>query len=243
MSFWSVAETSPAILLIAMVVMTFGTVLQASFGIGLSLLVVPVLTLVDPHLAPGPTLFASLGLAIPMAGKDKGLIYSPRLYTSLAGLLLGTAVGAFGLSLVATEYLPKLFGIVILVAVALSAVAAKVRITGRTLFVGGVASGLMGIMAGIHGPPIALVLQSEDPARMRGMLGALFVVGYALTILALVMARRFGLRELALGIGLLPGVGIGWLVAPFVADRFGPHQLRLGVLAISGASAALLVLR
>lgn len=78
---------------------------------------------------------------------------------------------------------------------------------------------------------------------MRAMLGALFVVGYSLTILALAATDRFGARELALGVGLLPGVGAGWAIAPFITGRFGSGRLRLGVLAISGVSAALLVLR
>jgi uncharacterized membrane protein YfcA len=178
-----------------------------------------------------------------MTHRERSSIDRRQLFLSLAGLLGGTLIGAFCLGLVAPAALTKLFAVLILAAVLVSAFAGELRVTLGTLLAGGGAAGIMGTMIGIHGPPIALVFQNAEPARARSMLGAFFAVGYTTSVIALAAAGQFGRRELTFGFLLLPGVCIGYLTAPFFARFLDRKRLRIAILVIAGTSAILLLLR
>ena len=224
--------------------MAIASALQASVGIGLALLAVPLLVLVDPHLVPGPMLLAGslldvcFGLAGTACAGGKGL--RPVLAWPCA---IGTVVGAIALSMVNTEHFSKVFAALVLLAVAVSISGLRIRPTQAALFAGGGAAGVMGTMAGIHGPPMALVFQNARPEQARAMLGAFFFVAYVGSVLALTAVGLFGMLELKLAAGLLPGVIAGVLVAPLLAKYLSPARLRVAILGISASSAILLLFR
>ena len=239
----SVAGLSVTTLILATGVMAIGSALQAAVGLGLALFVVPLLALIDVRLIPGPMLLASVALAVVMAHRGRAAIDRRELTLALVGLCVGTAIGAWGLSLVAPASLTKLFALVILAVVLVSLLGTGIRVSRGALLAGGGAAGIMGTMVGIHGPPIALVFQNAEPAQARAMLGAFFAVGYMLSVAALAVVGLFGRQELAFGLFLLPGVGIGYAIGPFVARLLDRGRLRIAILAISGASAVVLLLR
>jgi uncharacterized protein len=131
----------------------------------------------------------------------------------------------------------------ILGAVLLSVLGLPIRAGKLTLVLGGVASGVLGTMAGVHGPPIAIVLQHEPPERLRGLLCAFFAIGCAIALCALAGVGIFGLAGLGLSLTLLPGVAIGLAFTPFVAGRVDRRRARVAVLTISALSALALLLR
>jgi hypothetical protein len=178
-----------------------------------------------------------------MAHRGRAAIDRRELGLALIGLCIGTAIGAWGLSVVAPASLTKLFALLILAAVLVSLFGTGVRISRGALLAGGAAAGIMGTMVGIHGPPIALVFQNAEPAQARAMLGAFFAVGYAMSVAALAAVGLFGRQELVLGLLLLPGIGIGYAIAPVVGRFLDRGRLRIAILAISGASAIVLLLR
>jgi uncharacterized protein len=239
----SIAGLSVTMLVLATLVMAIGAAIQASVGLGLALFVVPLLALIDVRLIPGPMLLASVALAVMMAHRGRAAIDRRGLAMSLIGLCMGTGVGAWGLSLVAPASLTKLFAFMILAAVLVSLLGTGVRVSPGALLAGGGAAGIMGTMVGIHGPPIALVFQNAEPAQARAMLGAFFAVGYAMSVIALALVGLFGRQELALGLLLLPGVGIGYATAPLVGRFLDRRRLRIAIVTISGASAVVLLVR
>jgi uncharacterized membrane protein YfcA len=127
--------------------------------------------------------------------------------------------------------------------VLVSLLSTGVRINRGTLLAGGGGAGIMGTMVGIHGPPIALVFQNAEPAQARAMLGAFFAVGYTISVVALAAVGLFGRQELALGLLLLPGVAVGYAIAPWLGGFLDRRRLRIFILAISGASALVLLVR
>src|SRR5262249_17513845 len=153
-----VTVLEPGLPLVTMIaanaVMAMASALQAAVGLGLALLAVPLLALLDPRLVPGPMLLAGTCLAFASAYRDWSAVDARSFGLALLGLVAGTVCGAVALSLVRTEYLNKVFALLILLAVALSVAGLRVRPTRPALFAGGSAAGVMGTMAGIHGPPI-----------------------------------------------------------------------------------------
>lgn len=227
----------------AVAIMALGSALQAAVGIGLALFVVPVLALIDPAYIPGPMLLAGTVLAAMTAWREKHAIDRPGLCLSLAGLLVGTIVGAAALKALQGPALTKVFGILILLAVFLSIFGPPMKATARSLSMAGGAAGIMGTMVGIHGPPIALVFQNADPAVARAMLGGFFAVAYLGSVAALVAVGLFGWSELTRAVILLPGVGLGLVAAPYIASLINRSLLKWAILIVSSVSALTLLVR
>ena len=234
---------SPFALAAATLVMAIGSACQASVGIGMALVAAPVLALVEPRFIPGPMLLAGVLLAGATAYRDRGSVNARGLGISFVGLAGGTLIGAFLLKALSGPMLSKVFGLVIMTAVAVSALAPPIEASSLTLFLGGGAAGIMGTMVGIHGPPIALVFQHAPPAVARAMIGAFSVCAYVGAVLALVAVGLFGPYELSLAAILLPGVAAGLLAAPLLAGRIDRRRLRAAILLISASSGAILLLR
>lgn len=217
--------------------------LQAATGMGMALLAAPLLALVDPALVPGPVLCAVMVLSAVVAWRERGTLDIQMLAPAVLGLLFGTAIGAGLLAVLVGWHLAQTFAVLILAAVLLSVLGLPIRAGKLTLLAGGVASGVFGTMAGVHGPPIAIVLQHEPPERLRGMLCAFFAIGCAIALLALASIGVFGVAGVGRSVALLPGVAIGLALTPLVAGRIDRRRARIAVLAISALSALALLFR
>ena len=233
----------PLNIAVAVAIMAMGSALQAFVGIGLALLVVPLLALVDQSFIPGPMLLAGVMLASLTAYRERTAIHVAALRSSLIGLAIGTILGALALKLASGPHLDKVFGGLVLLAVLLSVSGYKFNATPRSLMVAGGAAGMMGAMVGIHGPPISLVFQNTQPRVARAMLGAFFSVAYLGAVAALAAFGLFGIPELVRAAILLPGVATGLVAAPFLARHINGKRLRLIILGIAAASGLLLLVR
>jgi uncharacterized membrane protein YfcA len=217
--------------------------LQAGTGMGMALLAAPLLLLVNPSLVPGPMLCATMVLSIAVVLRERTAINRELLAMAFVGLAVGCAMGAFALAALAGVNLAPVFAALILSIVMLSVLGLQIRATTASLLCGGVASGILGTMFGVHGPPIAIVLQHEPPDRLRATLCAFFAVGCGISLVALAAVGAFGVGQLGLGLALLPGVAIGFAFAPVVARMLDRRRARIAVLTISALSALALLLR
>lgn len=241
-------ELPLATLLAANLVMFIASAVQASVGVGIALVSVPLLALLHPQLVPGPMLLSGSLVALVTAYRERQAINYRGFGLSLAGLALaglalGTVIGALALNALHGPNVERVFAVLILIAVGLSVAGLRVRPTPVSLGVGGTAAGIMGTMVGIHGPPISIVFQDAQPDYARAMLGAFFFIAYLASCVALALFGLFGVLELKRAAALLPGVCAGLLVAPLVAGRVSQAQLRAAILLISAGSAVLLLLR
>ncbi|WP_428485861.1 TSUP family transporter [Rhodopila sp.] len=223
--------------------MAVGSAFQAALGMGLALLVVPILALLDPGFIPGPMLLAGTVLTAMTAYQERDAIDRKGLAISLLGLLVGTVIGAVSLQYAAGPNVQRVFGAVILVAVLISVLGSHVVPNTRNLIMGGGAAGVMGTMVGIHGPPISLVFQGAEPRVARAMLGAFFTIAYLGSVAALALDGLFGRAGVERAVVLLPGVGIGLALAPVVRRCVNRRRLRVAILAVAAISGVLLVLK
>ncbi len=184
-----------------------------------------------------------VALSIAVAWRERGAIDPRVLGLSLAGLLIGCGVGAIILLLLHRVHLAPVFAILILAMVLLSCSGLQVPTSSTTLLIGGTASGIVGTMFGVHGPPIALVLQHEPPDRLRATLCAFFAAGCTVSLFTLAGIGAFDAARLGVGLALLPGVAIGFALAPLLARRIDRRRARIVVLVISTLSALALLLR
>jgi len=230
-------------LVIAIMIVAAGSALQAATGMGMALFAAPLLALFDPAFVPGPVLCAVMALSAAVAWRERAAIDRRVLFVALLGLSAGCAIGAILFAVLIGRDLGRVFAALIVAAVILSVAGLRIRISRLALLIGGAASGILGTMAGVQGPPIALVLQHEAPNRLRATLCAFFASGGLVSLMALAAAGVFGLGKLGLGLELMPGVALGFAVAPVFARRIERRQARAAVLVISTLSALALLLR
>lgn len=234
-------DMAPAALAASAGVITLGAVLQASTGLGAGLVIVPLLGLISLELVPGPVIFASLALSSLMAWRGRKDINFLNLKTLVAGLLAGTALGALAISAVPLDRLGVLFGILVLLAVAITTAGTGIRFTRPNLLAAGALSGFMGTISAIGAPVLALLYQREDGRTLRATLGFLYFLSSLMMLALLHVAGHFGGKELRLGLYLVPGFLAGYVLAAPIARTLDQGYSRIAVLLISTVSAVVLI--
>ena len=230
-------------LVLGLVATAAGAAAQAAIGMGFNLFAVPLLALIDPVFVPGPVLMHGFLLSIAVSWRLRADINVREVGISVCGLLAGTALAAIALSFMSAESLPRVFGGLVLVAVAVTAACVRVPLSVASILVASAVAGVMGTVAGVHGPPIALLYQGESPARIRSALLPFFVFGNALALLALAGIGMLGWREVAAAAVLAPGLALGYLASPWLVRVMSPGAIRASILAISAVSGLALMVK
>ena len=218
------------------IVMTIGAALQGSVGYGMALISSPILIQMDPDFIPGPFILPSLILITAMIVRDKQAIDLSGLRWAILGMVPGTILGALILASFETDILVTIFALLVLVAVGLSVAGLHITRSRWVLGSAGLLSGLMGILATLSGPPIALVYQDAQGPRLRATLSGFFLVSIFFAIVSLVVVGKYGWHEIQLSLYLIPGVILGFLlssrIVPFV-DRGNTRPIILTIAALS----------
>jgi len=218
--------------LLVTLIMAGGALVQGSIGFGMGLFAVPFLVLIDPRLVPAPTLFVSGLLSVLMLVRERRGIQGGNLAWALGGRVVGIGLAMAVLLAVPGERLGLLFGVLILLGTALTASGWHIRLSRPALGLAGLASGFMATTVSIGGPPMALLYQRENGPSLRATLSAFFVAGTVLSLAGLHLVGKFGWPEVLLGLGLFPGIAIGFALSVWVTRRLDGKGLRPVILAV-----------
>jgi uncharacterized membrane protein YfcA len=230
-------------LIVALVVTLGAATLQGTIGFGLAMVAVPVLSLVDPALAPVPQLIISLPITMSMAWRERHAADLRQLGWVLTGRVPGAAIGLWLLASFTRETLSAVIGGMVLGAVVIVALRTSVPRNRATSFAAGVTSGATGLVASIGGPPLALLYRSAEGPTIRASLGVVFAIGIATSIIIRAAASQLEVRDLEVAALLLPAaVGGLWLGRRF-QGRVEGAILRAVILVVSGGSAVALLVR
>ena len=230
-------------LLAAIGVLALGGVLQASTGMGTGILVVPLLALISLDLVPGPVITASLALTVPMTWHGRRHIAHRELRPLIGGLLIGCVLGAYGLASLPRDRLGVIFAVVILFAAAITSLGFRIPFSRRNLAAAGLLAGIMGSTSGAGAPPIALLYQHREGAELRPTLAFVYAVSSLLILLLLHLTGQYGGHEALIGLLLVPGYLLGYLIATPLARILDRGHARIAVLVISTLSAIILLMR
>jgi uncharacterized membrane protein YfcA len=234
---------SLAVAISASSIVAVGATVQGAVGFGLSLVAAPVLVLIDPHLVPGPMLFASMVMVGLTIWRDREGIHLAGVGWSVVGRFPGTILGALAIGAISADQMETTIGVIVLLAVAMSYWGPKLRPNPYTLVTAGVLSGFMGTASSIGGPPIAMVYQHESGARLRGTLASFFLIGGVMSLVALRFVGRLGMDELYGAIALLPGILVGFSISSRIAPAIDRGYTRVAVLATATAAAGIILVR
>jgi len=218
-------------------VMIFGALVQASVGFGLSLSAGPLLILMNPLLVPAPLLLAALFLTILVAYRDRSGIKPSGVGPLMAGRVVGTIPGALLIASLPLEQTRLVLGVLILVAVVMSAGGFRLSQRAGTIFGVGIVSGFMSSTVAIGGPPIALAYQHAEGKQLRGTLAFIFTIGTVISLTGLFLVDRFRIDELQMALVLLPGTLIGFMLSGRVAAFLDRGYTRIAVLMLATSAA------
>jgi hypothetical protein len=218
-------------------------VVHGSAGMGFALLAAPVLILINPSLVPGPLLGAGLTLTLLMAIREREAADLEGVRWAVLGCVVGAAVAIPVIRMLTPLSFAIVFAGLLLLAVGFSAVGLHVRPSRKINLGGGFASGFMGTISAVGGPPLALVYQHASGPRIRSTLAVYFTFAGLLSIGALFVAGKMGSNEVVLAGYLCPGLIVGYLVSSYTRRFLDKRMLRPMVLILATAAAVAVVVK
>lgn len=230
-------------LVLAFGCVALGAAVQSAIGFGASLVSIPLLLLVDPHLVPGPAAVAGITVNLIAAGAGFAHTDWRGVRWAAVGLLPGTAVAALALSVFSGNAIALLSGTAVLAAVGVSAWGRRPVAGRRTLLGAGFFSGYLNTTAGVGGPPMALAYQDAPARTFRSSLAVVFLAATVLTLAALGRTGHLTAVDWRVGALLAPAGAVGYLAARGLAARVEGERLRTAVLVVSGISALAAIAR
>ena len=230
-------------ILLANVVVSFATCIQVVVGIGFGMIAGPLLALISLDYVPVPLLLNMSVVAMFMIATGHAHIDWPSMPRLLPAILVGTIAAALLIGHIDKATFGMVFGGVILIAVLVSFLGVEAQRTTPALVAGGLASGLAGTIAGLHGIPLAILYHTSSPALVRATIAFVFVIGCGLSLLALSWQGLMDQNAVMMGVTTLPGMAVGYASALLVQDRIKDHHARVAMLTIAGASGAWLLLQ
>ncbi|MCB2224619.1 MAG: sulfite exporter TauE/SafE family protein [Actinobacteria bacterium] len=233
----------PGDLAAALAVTAVAAGLQGTIGFGFALVCVPVLSVLDPALAPVPQLLLILPLTLAVAWRDRKEADLRAVPWVTAGRLPGAAIGLLLLASFDERTLGIAVAVTVLAGVALVSTGLQVPRNPGTSFTAGVLSGVMGLVASVGGPPLALLYRSARGATVRASLGVVFAIGVVISITARAAGGQMAGDDLRVALLLSPALVVGLWVGRRLAPRVEGALLRGAILAVSAAAGVLLLVR
>jgi uncharacterized membrane protein YfcA len=230
-------------LVVASLAMVCGAAVQGAVGIGFALVAVPVLVLVDPGLVPGPFLVGGTALSLLVARRDHEHAQWDEVGWASVGRFPGAVVGAGVIALVAESTRGAVVGLAVLGAVAISLSGVTVPLRRSTFLGAGAMSGVMGTVAGLDGPPMALLYQHHPGHHVRANMARFFLIGSAQSAVTLAVVGAFGVDEALTGLLLVPGTLLGYLLSGRLIPVLDQGWTRSAILAVAAAGGLAVLLR
>jgi len=215
---------------LAIAVVFAGSTIQGIVGYGVGLFSAPLLFLINPLLVPGPLVIVGGIVPLLMLRANRQAVVPRDLAFALPAGGIGVIAAWALVGLLPASTWQWLFGVLILLAGAVSCLRLRIRPDPFTISVGTFCSGCMGTITGVGGPPLGVVYQHADPARVRGTLSAIFIPLSVMSSLALIFLDRLGWREVWLAVAMIPAVFAGFWCARHLGTRVPRRGFRVFVL-------------
>ena len=228
--------------LLACVVISFAAAaVHGVVGFGFNFIGAPLLLLVAPGLVPAPIILVSCVMVCLVGWKSRQHIVVRGMVWTVGGSALGALLAGLAIAAVSIRTYQALFGAMLLVAVAVSAVGWRPRLTVGSATLAGLLSGFIGTITSIGGPPVALLYQGLTADQLRGTLSAFFLLTSPLVLAALYGAGRLTLLEIELSVVLLPGMLLGYVFSRRLVSILNQQATRVIVLVVSAIGGIVLL--
>lgn len=229
--------------LIILFLIILGAITQSAIGIGFGI-PAGILVLLEPSMVPSCIILMGSFLALSNAMLSYKDIIKVDLIYSFTGRVIGSilAMPLIFLTL-GTDYYLIVFGVLLLIATYLSAKKWNIVATRKNITIAGTASGIMGTLTGIGGPPMAIVYQNSSAPKVVATLNMFFGIGALFSVLLFVYFDLINLPEVMKSIYLSPGLVIGTYIGRRgIVRKFVNRNLKNLIIAVCFISALVIIL-
>ena len=229
--------------LIAALFVAAGAGTQACIGIGMGLIAGPVLVMIEPTAVPGSMLIISGGINLRNAVVDRPGLRTAPLGRQLLAAPLGMAAGISLWWAMDDRALAIAVSLFVLGAVGVQASGKRPPDGPLADYAAGAGTAFSSSVAAIPGPVYAIFTSHWRPPELRATMGTFVLVVTPVIIGVQVLLGEFGLRQLWIGLGLLPAVALGLPLGWYLRPRLVGSRFRIVVLSVAAASATVVLLR
>ncbi|MFI6496552.1 sulfite exporter TauE/SafE family protein [Nonomuraea typhae] len=231
----------PLVLIVSGLAVFIGAIVQGGVGFGMGLIAAPVVTLLDPGVMPGAIQVVNFTLPLFTLASEWRKVDWRGLGFALLGRLPGSFIGAYVVVFVSVQTLGVFVGVMVLIAVGLTARAISIPRNGATLTAAGFISGITGTATGIGGPPMGLVYQNAKGPQIRATLAMFFVLSAGQSLIILALVDRLPARSLGVGAALLAPMIAGFVVSGPLRRYLDGGKVRAAILIVAAVSALVLI--
>lgn len=222
---------------LCLVIFICGCFIQSVIGFGMGVVVSPFILLIQPSLMPSAILLIGMFTSAIVWYQYRSAFSPHILIFACLGRMPGTLIAAYVLMVISANQLEIVLGFTVLLAVILSIVKLRLVPTSLNLVIAGFISGVVGTATGIGGPPLAILIQDEEPESIRANLAAFFCLTGAVSLIALHYSGRFTMADFTLCLWLLPAPIIASFMAYKLRNKINKQVVHYGVLIICSLSA------
>ena len=230
-------------LALGLAIVVLGCAVQGYVGLGYAIVAAPLLLILDPDFVPGPLLASGVMLTVLMVRREHRAIRWQGIGYCFAGRIFGVVPALFMLTRVSSRTYDLIFGVLVLTAVGLSLASRAFEPNAPRLWLAGTASGFMGTLSSIGGPPLALVYQHSPPRELRATLSVHFIVGASMALAGLASIGRYGFEHVLLSVVMLPSVVAGFVLARWLLRRVQVQNARAVVLVLAAVAGCAVLVR
>lgn len=219
-----------------------GGLIQGLLGFGLVLTAGPIVAFIEPQAVPAIFILLGLPMGVWMLFREWGSLDIPGFVQMVGGRAFGTLAAFAVLAVVSPELLTVLVGCAIVIGAVFSWKTADFPSGVLLKIIAGVVSGLMGTIAAVGGPAMALAYQNREGAELRSTLAATFLVGGFLSLIALSASGFLHWWHVELSVLMMPAELLGVAVSGLVLRYLRASAMRTGVLWLAGGGGLAVVL-
>ncbi len=228
---------------LALAAVVLAAAVQGTIGLGFNIVAVPVMSLINPLLAPVPQLILSAPQTVAAVLRERAAVDKSGVVWIMLGRLPGAAIGVWLLAIATDRVLDLMIGMLVLAAVFILASGVKLKRTRGIEFGTGVFAGVSSYVATIGGPPVALLYSREEGPTIRATLGVIFTIGVSITLTVRILVGDITRTDVFVGLALMPAAAVGFMASSWLKDRASERTLRAGIFTLSSAAALALLLR
>ena len=236
-------EFSISSFILANSIIITASVLQMATGVSVGMIIVPFLAMISYALIPAPIVLASLVLTSLMAYKGKQHIDTKNLSQIGAGMLLGIFVSIILLVNIAFEHLGLVYGVFILASVLISIKVKSFTLSPSINYIGGFVSGVMGATALSGGHVLALLFRNHKLESIKATLSFVYTIFSIVLLIVFYINDKFTFDDAILGIYMMPGFLIGYLISPYFVKYFNKEYTKVAVLIMATIGAVILIIK
>lgn len=238
-----IAGVPQSAVVVILLVVLLGAFVQSAVGLGLGMVVTPVVAMSEPDLVPTLPLLLMLPVAAVVLLREHPHLNRQVLGWTLATRVPGTLLGAWLLTVLSTRALGVAIALLVLAGVWIAVSQLEVPHTPPVLVSAGLLAGTGGTVAAIDGPPLVVLLADRSPGESRATMSCYFLIGGLISLGWLGLQGQFPRASMELFAWCLPVVAVAMLLGTVAGSRLPRETFRRGVLALCAVSALLLLVR